>query len=132
MHQALKQAADTVLSYTTRRFSGVPGVVAMAIDRNGNIYEGASGKRELGKDQPMTIDSVFALFSTTKAICDTAVLLLVEEGKSKLSAPAKKYVPEIAEIGMLTGFDVSGQPTIRPPKREPQQPTFCASLPITH
>ena len=132
MHQAIKQAADTVLSYTARRFGGVPGVVAMATDRNGNSYEGASGKRELGKDQPMTIDSVFALFSTTKAICDTAVLQLLEEGKIKLSAPAKKYVPEIAEVGVLIGFDVSGQPTIRPPKREPQQPKFCASLPITH
>ena len=28
----------------------------MATDRNGNIYEGAVGKRELGKDQPMTTD----------------------------------------------------------------------------
>jgi len=118
MHHAIQQAADTVLSYTTRRFGGAPGVVAMATDRNGNIYEGASGKRELGKDQAMTIDSVFALFSTTKAICGTAVLQLVEEGKLKLSDPAKKYVPEIAEVGVLTGFDVDGQPTTRPPKRD--------------
>jgi hypothetical protein len=71
-HRAIKQAADIVLSYITRRFGGMPGAVAMATDRNGNIYEGASGKRELGKDQPMTIDSVFAFFSTTRAICDTA------------------------------------------------------------
>jgi methyl acetate hydrolase len=132
MHHAIKQAADTVLSYTIRRFGGVLGVVAMATDRNGNIYEGASGKRELGKDQPMTIDGVFALFSTTKAIYDTTVLQLVEEGKIKPSDPAKKYVPEITEVSVPTGFDVSGQPTIRPPKRERQQPKFCASLPITH
>ena len=35
---------------------------------SGNVYEGAVGKRELGKDQPMTTDSVFAIFSTTKAL----------------------------------------------------------------
>ena len=56
MHQALKQAPDTILSYITWRFAFGPGVVAVATDHNGNIYEGASGKRELGKDQPMIID----------------------------------------------------------------------------
>ncbi|MGH7185349.1 MAG: serine hydrolase domain-containing protein, partial [Pseudomonadota bacterium] len=112
------QAADTILSYTTGRFGGVPGVVAMATDRKGNIYEGAAGKRELGKDQPMTTDSVFAIFSTTKAICGAAIMQLVEEGKIGLSDPAKKYVPEIAEIGVLTGFDAGGQPMTRPPKRD--------------
>jgi len=118
MNQALKQAADTVLGYTTGRLGGAPGVVAMATDRNGNFYEGASGKRELGQDQPMTTDSVFAIFSTTKAICGTAAMQLVEEGKIKLSDPVKKYLPEIAEVGVLTGFDASGQPTTRPPKRD--------------
>jgi methyl acetate hydrolase len=115
---SLKQAADTVLDYTVNRFGGAPGVVAMATDRNANIYEGAAGKRELGKDQPMTTDSVFAIFSTTKAICGVAIMQLVEEGKIKLDDAARKYVPEIAELQVLTGFDAGGQPTTRPPKRD--------------
>lgn len=118
MTQQIKQAADAVLGYTTDRFGGAPGVVAMATDRQANFYEGASGTRELGKDQPMTTDSVFAIFSTTKAICGTAIMQLVEEGKIALTDPAKQYVPEIAEIGVLTGFDAGGQPTTRPPKRD--------------
>lgn len=118
MTQQIRQAADAVLAYTTGRFGGAPGVVAMATDRQGNFYEGASGKRELGKDQPMTTDSVFAIFSTTKAICGTAIMQLVEEGRIKLTDAAKKYVPEIAEVGVLTGFDAAGQPTTRPPKRD--------------
>ena len=32
----------------------VPGVVAVATDRNGTIYEGAFGKRALGQPAPMT------------------------------------------------------------------------------
>jgi methyl acetate hydrolase len=118
MIQAIKQAADAVLGYTTGRLGGAPGIVAMVTDRNGNLYEGASGKRELGKDEPMTTDSVFAIFSTTKAICGTAAMQLVEEGKISLSDPAKRYVPEIAEIGVLTGFDADGQPITRAPKRD--------------
>ncbi len=118
MAQGIKQAADTVLSYTTQRFGGAPGVVAMATDRQGNVYEGAAGKRELGKDQPMTTDSVFAIFSTTKAIAGTAIMQLVEEGKISLSDPAKKFVPEIGEVGVLTGFDAGGKPQTRAPKRD--------------
>ncbi len=118
MAHSLKQAADAVLSQTTSRFGGAPGVVAMVTDPKGNVYEGASGKRELGRDQAMTTDSVFAIFSTTKAICGVTVMQLVEEGKIKLEDAAKKYVPEIAEIGVLTGFGADGQPTTRPPKRD--------------
>ena len=118
MSAKFKSVPDTVLDYTVNRYGGAPGVVAMVTDRNANLYEGAAGKRELGKDQPMTTDSVFAIFSTTKAICGTAAMQLVEEGKIALTDPAKKYVPEIAEIGVLTGFDAAGQPRTRPPKRD--------------
>jgi methyl acetate hydrolase len=100
------------------RAGGVPGVVAMVTDREGNIYEGAVGVRELGKETPMTTDTVFALFSTTKAITGTALMQLVEEGKVKLDDPVKKYVPEIAEIKVLEGFDADGQPILREPKTD--------------
>jgi methyl acetate hydrolase len=110
--------ADGVLSATTCRFGGAPGVVAMATDRNGNLYEGAAGTRELGSQKAMTTDSVFALFSTTKAVCGVTVMQLVEEGKIKLSDAAKMYVPEIAELQVLAGFDAAGKPLTRPPKRD--------------
>jgi methyl acetate hydrolase len=96
----------------------VPGVVAMATDRRGSIYEGAAGKRVLGQDADMTTDSVFAIFSTTKAITGTAALQLVEEGKLDLDAPAKNYAPEIGTLQVLEGFDAEGKPKLRAPKRD--------------
>ena len=114
----LKTALDAVLDQTVHRHGGAPGVVAMATDRNGNFYEGATGTRELGKASPMTTDSVFAIFSTTKALAGTCVMQLVEEGKLALSDPANKYVPEIAELQVLDGFDAAGQPKTRAPKRD--------------
>ena len=118
MTRSIKQAADTVLDYTVNRAGGAPGVVAMATDRKANFYEGAAGKRELGKDQAMTADSVVAIFSTTKAITGTAIMQLVEEGKISLADPAKKYAPEIAELQVLDGFDAAGQPKTRAPQRD--------------
>jgi hypothetical protein len=45
----LKSAADAILHNVVGAAGGAPGVVAMATDRKGTIYEGAAGKRELGK-----------------------------------------------------------------------------------
>lgn len=118
MNQDLKSAADAVLQKVVIGNPRVPGVVAMATDRQGNTYEGAAGKRILGQDADMTTDSVFAIFSTTKAITGTAALQLVEDGKLDLDAPAKKYLPEIGNTQVLEGFDESGKPRLRAPKRD--------------
>jgi methyl acetate hydrolase len=66
----------------------------------------------------MTTDTVFAIFSTTKAITGTAALQLVEDGKLDLDAPAKTYAPEIGELQVLEGFDAKGEPCLRAPKRD--------------
>jgi methyl acetate hydrolase len=111
-------AADRILAEVVSGDPGVPGVVAMATDREANIYEGAAGLRRMGEPQPMTTDTVFAIFSTTKAITGTAVLQLVEEGKLDLDAPAREYAPEIGELQVIEGFDAAGEPQLRAPRRE--------------
>ena len=118
MNDKLKQAADTVLANTVGCAGGAPGVVAMVTDRKTNVYEGAAGRRSLGGDAPMTTDSVMAIFSTSKAITGTTLMQLVEEGQVRLDDPVRKYVPEIAEIQVLEGFDAAGQPKLRAPKRD--------------
>lgn len=114
----LKIALDNTLQQCVGRHGGVPGVVAMATDRKANFYEGAAGTRESAKETPITTDSVFAIFSTTKALTGTLVMQLVEEGKISLAEDAGKYVPEIDEIQVLDGFDAAGQPITRAPKRK--------------
>jgi methyl acetate hydrolase len=113
-----KQRLDDVLARATQGADRDPGVVAMITDREGNIYEGAAGERTLGSGVPMTLDTTFALFSTTKAITGTAVLQCVEEGLLDLDAPAATYVPDIGELKVLDGFDAGGNPVLREPKRD--------------
>lgn len=115
---AFATAADTILRDTVAAEPGVSGVVAMATDRQGTIYEGAAGARTLGADDPMTTDTVFALFSTTKAVTGTAALQLVEEGRLDLDAPARTYLPEIGRLQVIDGFDEDGAPRLRAPKRD--------------
>ncbi len=95
----------------------MPGIVAMAATDKGVMYEGAFGKRELGKDQPMTLDTVVWIASMTKAITATAAMQLVERGKLGLDQPASATVPELAAVKVLEGFDSEGKPRLRSPKR---------------
>ena len=95
----------------------VPGVVAMATDRNSVLYEGAFGKRVIGQPAAMTMDTVVWIASMTKALTAAGAMQLVEQGKLDLDAPAAKVVPDIATIEVLEGFDASGQPRTRPAKR---------------
>ena len=114
----LKSTADAILDRVVTSDPRVPGVVAMVTDRERNIYEGAAGKRRLDRDADMTTDTVFAIFSTTKALTGTAALQLVEEGKLDLDAPAKNYAPDIGKLQVIEGFSENGEPRLRPPKRD--------------
>lgn len=118
MSDTLQTAAQAVLDRTVAAQPGVPGVAAVVTDRIGNLFEGAAGLREAGEDAAMTPDSVFAIFSTTKAITGTTVLQLVEEGRLDLDAPAKTYAPAIGELQVLDGFEADGTPRLRAPKRD--------------
>ena len=116
---SLQGAADAVLNRVVGGQPRVPGVVAMVTDRDGNVYEGTAGHRERGGEQEMTTDTVFAIFSTTKAITGTTALQLVESGELDLDAPAKEYAPEIGELQVLDGFADDGTPRLRPPASDP-------------
>ena len=113
----LKNACDAILNKMRQGEQRVPGVVAMITDRTQNIYSGTAGERCLGGD-PMTDDTVFAIFSTTKAIGGTSVMQCVEEGLLDLDAPAKEYAPEIGELQVLAGFSSDGAPQLRAPKSD--------------
>ena len=106
-------AIDAVLRQATEA-GDVAGVVAMAADAKGTVYQGAFGRRGLGADTPMTPDTVFWIHSMTKAITATACMQLVEQGRIDLDAPASMLMPALAAPRVLTGFDAAGEPVTRP------------------
>src|SRR3954464_13536355 len=114
----LTAALDSVLDRVTTSTPRVPGVVAVVTDREDNFYEGAAGERALGSGVAMSTDTVFAIFSTTKALAATACLQLVEDGSRALDAPASEYAPAIGELQVLDGFDDDGAPRLRAPRRD--------------
>jgi len=110
--------ADAVLRAGVER-SAVPGVVAVVVDRDGVLYEGAFGERELGAGAEMTVDTVGAIFSMTKAITAAAAMQLVEHGRLHLDTAASEVCPALVDRQVLTGFDGDGQPMLRPAASAP-------------
>ncbi len=94
----------------------IPGVVAMAANGKEVIYQGAYGKRDLSKDDAMTVDSVFWIASMSKAITAAGAMQLVEQGKLSLDAPIGKVLPDLAAPQVLEGFDAKGEPKLRAAK----------------
>ena len=106
--QVLRRAADA---------SQVAGVVAIAATDKEIIYEGAFGKRDLGKADAMTMDSVFWIASMTKAITSSAAMQLVEQGKLPLDAPIGKLLPDLSRPQVFEGFDAGGAAKLRAAKQ---------------
>ena len=113
---AVRTVMDDVLEQAVTA-GRVPGVVAMAANADGPLYEGAFGKRTFGGDVDMTLDTVFFLASMTKVVTCVAAMQQVERGNVDLDEPIARVLPELAAPNVLEGFDASGAPILRPASR---------------
>ncbi|MEI4274197.1 serine hydrolase domain-containing protein [Klenkia sp. LSe6-5] len=93
----------------------VPHVAAIVADRDGVLYEGGAGVRIAGEsDDPVGTATQFRIMSMTKMVATAAALQQVERGELDLRAPVADYLPEFADLQVLTGFD-GDEPQYRPP-----------------
>ncbi len=71
----------------------LPGAVVMIARHGKVVYDEAFGVRDPATGAPMQKDSIFRIYSMTKPITGVAVLMLMEEGKLRLSDPISRYLP---------------------------------------
>jgi methyl acetate hydrolase len=115
---AAAQTIDQALAGAIER-KEVPGVVAIAADRNGVFYQGAFGTAEAAAGRGMTNDAIFRTASMTKAVTSVALMQYVEAGKVSLDDPASKYFPEFKDLKVFAAFDPATKAyTLRPAKSE--------------
>lgn len=83
----------------------VAGVVA-AVARHGKlVYLEALGQRDLAAGDAMPEDAVFRLYSMTRPITSTAVMLLWEEGKFQLDDPIATFLPQFSDQQVFLDAD---------------------------
>ncbi len=83
--------------------------VAMTANADGVTWSGAAG-------EAAALDTVFRIFSMTKAVGSTAAMILMDRGQLKPDTPVESVLPEFASIQLLEAFDADGKPRLRAPK----------------
>jgi methyl acetate hydrolase len=117
LSDAGKAALSRQLSDAVNR-GDTPGVVALIIDRDSVLYEGAAGKLDVAHNIAMPVDAIFAIASMTKPVTSVAIMMLYEEGKLKLDDPVSKYLPGFDHLLIITKFNESDATyKTRPAKR---------------
>jgi CubicO group peptidase (beta-lactamase class C family) len=72
----------------------ISGAVTL-VARNGKVVHfEAHGLADIETNKPMSKDSLFWIMSMTKPVVGTAVLMMMEEGRLRLTDPISKFIPE--------------------------------------
>jgi CubicO group peptidase (beta-lactamase class C family) len=106
---------DAVIGDAVSR-QDAPFLVAMTGNSAGTTWSGAAGERSPGK--PATADTVFRIFSMTKAVGSTAAMILMDRGKLSPDATVESIVPEFGALKVLEGFGPDG-PKMRAQRVKP-------------
>jgi CubicO group peptidase (beta-lactamase class C family) len=76
----------------------------IAVSRHGKLaYVSTYGSRDLEAGLPVESDTLWRIFSMTKAITSVAAMMLYEEGGFELGDPLSRYIPSFADARVYSG-----------------------------
>jgi uncharacterized protein YbbC (DUF1343 family)/CubicO group peptidase (beta-lactamase class C family) len=98
--KARLQHIDTVIAEAIAA-KQLPGAVVVIGRDDQVVFRKAYGQRAVApKPEPMTLDTIFDMASLTKVVATTpAVMMLIEDGRVRLTDPVATYIPEFAKYG---------------------------------
>jgi len=100
----------------------IPGAIILIQQHGKPIYHEFIGVQDVVSKKPMTDQTIFRLFSMTKAITSVTAVMLLEEGKFKLDDPISKYIPSFANVKVgVEKINEDGSKALElvPPRRPP-------------
>ena len=87
-------------SYVHER--GVVGISTMISRRGRIVHAEQVGYRDKDAGRPMTADTIFRIYSMTKPIVSTALMMLHEEGRFQLEHPVAQYLPAFGSTKVMS------------------------------
>jgi CubicO group peptidase (beta-lactamase class C family) len=111
----------------------ITGAVTLVARSGRIIHLQAQGVMDASSRKPMQRDTIFRIASMSKPVAGTAILMLVEEGKVRLTDPVWKFIPSFKDVKVAVPKPappppVGGPP---PPPAAPETYTVPAAREVT-
>jgi methyl acetate hydrolase len=104
---------DSIISQGVAR-RDIPFAVAAVARGDGMLWQGAAGESSDG--HPAGPETLFRLFSMTKAIGGLAAMILIDRGKLRLDTEVREVLPQFGKVQVLEAMGPDG-PVLRPGRR---------------
>lgn len=84
------------IDHLTRRYideGKLPGTITMVARKGKVVHLSCQGKMDIEADKDMEDDTIFRIYSMSKPITSTALMMLYEDGRFQLDCPVSYYIP---------------------------------------
>jgi CubicO group peptidase (beta-lactamase class C family) len=109
----------------------ITGGITMVSRRGRVAHFEAQGRMDLEKNAPMRKDAIFRIASMSKPITGVAILMLMEEGKLRLTDPVSRFIPEFKGSKVAIVRTPGAPATATAPPRDAEIYTVPAEHDIT-
>jgi CubicO group peptidase (beta-lactamase class C family) len=99
IHEAMQRHIDA---------GDISGAVTLVARRGRVVHLETHGLMDIDSKTPMRKDAIFRLASMTKPITGVAILMLMEEGKLRLTDPVSKFIPEFKNLQVAVPREAAG------------------------
>ena len=79
----------------------IAGIVTLVARKGKIVHLSAVGYQDVVQNISMKTDSLFRIFSMTKPIASTALMMLYQDGHFQLTDPLSRFIPEFANLRVL-------------------------------
>jgi CubicO group peptidase (beta-lactamase class C family) len=112
---ALRRLDDTIRNEIAA--GKIPGGILLIQQHGKQVHLECFGVRDPDTGLPMTLDTIFQIYSMSKAVTSVAAMMLVDEGKLSLDDSVSKYIHSFEQAKV--GVDLSDESGKYPLKLEP-------------
>ena len=92
----------------------IAGALTLVARKGEVTHFSAVGQMDAERAKPMKEDTIFRIYSMSKAITSVALMMLYEEGRFQLDNPVHQFIPEWENLGVWVGGAYPNFVTRRP------------------
>ena len=76
----------------------LPGTITLVARRGKIVHLSCQGKMDIEADKSMEDDTLFRIYSMSKPVTTTALMMLYEDGRFQLDDPVSRFIPAFREL----------------------------------